>query len=121
MKKNLSICPLCDNKLKIVKYYCENCRTEISGDFEQNNFSNLSEEQRKFVEIFVMKRGSIKEIEKELGISYPTVRNKLDDVISALGHKVESKSSKMEILNMLNEGQITSEEATRLLSNLKEN
>ena len=60
----------------------------------------------------------IKEIEKVMGISYPTVRNKLDHVIKALGHSVNSEDSRMEILNMLDEGQITAEEATEMLSNL---
>lgn len=118
MKENLSNCPVCGNKLKIVKYACDNCNTEINGDFTQDNFSNLTHDQKNFMEIFILKRGSIKEIEKQLGISYPTVRSKLDDLINALGHKVEAKTSKMEILEMLNSGEITSEEATRLLSQL---
>lgn len=118
MKENLSNCPVCNSKLKIVKYVCDNCNTEISGNFTQDNFSNLTKDQKKFMEIFILKRGSIKEIEKELGISYPTVRSKLDDLINSLGHKVEADTSKMEILEMLNSGEITSEEATRLLSQL---
>ncbi|MFL8887144.1 DUF2089 family protein [Helcococcus kunzii] len=118
MKENLSICPVCEHELSITKYKCNKCKTEINGNFKQDNFSKLTKEQKDFVEIFVLKRGSIKEIEKELGISYPTVRNKLDNVISALGHKVESDTSKIEILNMLNNGEITSEEATKMLSEL---
>lgn len=118
MKDNLSKCPVCDNELLITKYKCKQCNTEITGSFTQNIFSKLSDEQRNFIEIFVLKRGSIKEIEKELGISYPTVRNKLDDVISALGHKIDTNTSKIEILNMLDKGEITSEEATKMLSEL---
>lgn len=118
MKENLSICPICDNELSVTRYTCNHCKTEIKGNFRQDNFSKLTKEQRDFIEVFVLKRGSIKEIEKELGISYPTVRNKLDNVISALGHKVESDTSKIEILNMLNNGEITSEEATKMLSEL---
>lgn len=121
MKDNLTNCPVCENKLIIKKYFCKNCGTEINGNFKPNNFSNLTKEQLEFIEIFVLKRGSIKEIEKELGISYPTVRNKLDEVISALGHKVENEgrnSSKIEILNMLDSGEISSEEASNLLKKL---
>lgn len=118
MKENLSNCPVCGNKLKIVKYTCDNCQTEISGNFSQDNFTKLTQEQKNFMETFILKRGSIKEIEKELGVSYPTVRSKLDDLINALGHRVESNTSKIEILEMLNNGEISSEEATRLLSQL---
>lgn len=118
MKDNLSICPICNHKLTITKYECENCHTEFSGRFKIDNFARLSDEQIAFVELFVLKRGSIKEIEKELGISYPTVRSKLDDVIKTLGHTIEKDSSKIEILNMLNNGEISSQEATKLLSEL---
>lgn len=118
MKENLSNCPVCDHQLTITRYECDHCKTEIKGRFKQNIFSKLTEEERDFIEIFVLKRGSIKEIEKELGISYPTVRNKLDNVISALGHKVDKDTSKIEILTMLDKGEITSEEATKLLSDL---
>lgn len=118
MKNNLSNCPVCDGTLTITKYHCDKCNTEISGNFKQDRFSKLSEEQINFIELFVLKRGSIKEIEKELNISYPTVRNKLDEVIKALGHKVEKDTSRIDILTMLNNGEITSEEAEDLLSQL---
>lgn len=118
MKNNLSNCPVCDGALTITKYNCEKCDTEITGRFKPDRFSKLSEDQINFIELFVLKRGSIKEIEKELNISYPTVRNKLDEVIKALGHKVEKDTSRIDILNMLNNGEISSEEAEELLAQL---
>ena len=66
-----------------------------------------------------MNRGSIKDIEKALGVSYPTVRNKLDGVIKALGHQVNSESSRLEILSMINDGQISAEEGAKLLKELE--
>ncbi len=119
-KKNLSNCPVCNGKLNIVKYQCGKCHTEIVGDFKQDKFAQLTQEERDFVEVFVLNRGSIKDIEKELNISYPTVRNKLDQVISALGHKVNSDKGKIDILNMLDRGEISSEEATALLNEINE-
>ncbi|MDO5717815.1 MAG: DUF2089 domain-containing protein [Tissierellia bacterium] len=118
VKVNLCTCPICNRDLVIREYECNRCHTNIRGHFRQDKFSKLSQEDKDFIEIFVRKRGSIKEIEKELGISYPTVRNKLDQVISALGHKVEKDQSKIEILNLLNNGEITSEEAADMLENL---
>ena len=118
MRDYLDKCPACDGRLMITNYQCEDCGTEVSGYFYGNKFTKLSKEDLEFIEIFVMNRGSIKEIEKVMGISYPTVRNKLDHVINALGHSVNSEDSRLEILNMLDEGQITAEEATEMLSNL---
>lgn len=116
--KNLNSCPVCDHDLTITRYECKKCKTKIEGDFKTDKFASLTDEQKDFIEIFVMKRGSIKEIEKEMNISYPTVRNKLDNVISALGHNVEKYDSRLEILNLLNDGEITSSEATKLLDEL---
>lgn len=119
MKNSLNKCPVCDNTLTITKYTCDDCHTEITGRFYNSGFSKLNEEQLDFIEIFVLKRGNIKEIEKELGISYPTVRNKLDNIISTLGHKVETSSSKIEILSMLDNNEISPSDATRLLKELE--
>lgn len=119
MKDYLDKCPACDGGLAITSYQCEDCGTEIRGYFTGNKFSKLSQEELEFIEVFVMNRGSIKEIEKVMGISYPTVRNKLDSVIKSLGHSIDSEDARMEILTMLDQGQITAEEATEMLSNLE--
>ncbi|HSH34898.1 DUF2089 domain-containing protein, partial [Schnuerera sp.] len=92
--------------------------TSIEGNFSLCKFCKLSNEQKNFLEAFIRNRGNIKEIEKDLGISYPTVRNKLEDVIKTLGYKPqynEPKIDKKEILRKLDEGEISSEEAIKLL------
>ncbi len=119
MNKNLNSCPVCYGELIITGYRCPSCATEINGYFEIDKFSKLSKEDLEFIEVFVMNRGSIKDIEKALGISYPTVRNKLDNVIKALGHKVNSESSRLEILSMINDGQISAEDGAKLLKELE--
>lgn len=118
--KSLYECPVCQHELLIKTYHCDHCGTKIEGEFEIDKFSRLTKEEKDFIELFVMKRGSIKEIEKELGISYPTVRNKLDNVISALGYRVEVSNSKYEILQMLDKGEISTKEAQKLLNNINE-
>ncbi|MDO5726079.1 MAG: DUF2089 domain-containing protein [Tissierellia bacterium] len=120
MSRNLCNCPVCERALVITSYKCPKCHTKIEGEFHIDKFSRLSVEDKNFIEIFVRKRGSIKEIEKELGISYPTVRNKLDNVIAALGHKVEKDTSRIEILSLLDAGEISTEEATKMLNDLNE-
>lgn len=119
MKEYLNKCPVCRSDLHTIKYRCSSCHTEIEGTFRGSKFSTLSEEHLDFIEIFVMNRGSIKEIEKVLGISYPSVRSKLDEVIQALGHNIDAGKSRVEILQMLDDGIITAAEATKLLEELE--
>jgi hypothetical protein len=119
MKHNvIGMCPVCDAKLKVVRLQCDRCKTGIDGNFEMDKFSYLTSEQKEFIEIFVKNRGNIKEIEKDLGISYPTVRRNLDQVIEALGYNVkpsEEEVNKKEILEKLSLGELTSEEALKRL------
>jgi hypothetical protein len=78
----------------------------------------LSKAQKQFIETFIRCRGNIKEVEKELGISYPTVRSKLDDIVQALGYSVKEPRVEDEtkaILDMLNRGEIKHEDALKLL------
>src|SRR5690554_323088 len=88
--KLLGDCPVCSKNLKIVALHCPSCDTEIRGNFTAGKFAQLSDSQLKFVEVFIKSRGNIKEVERELGISYPTVRNKLDEIINALGYNAQS-------------------------------
>lgn len=114
----LGTCPVCSNKLKVTRLKCGNCKTVIEGEFELDKFNYLSKEQKYFVEIFIKNRGNIKELEKELGISYPTVRRNLDQVIEALGYNVKAEEpavNKKEILDKLSKGEISSEEALKIL------
>ncbi|MFZ5815745.1 MAG: DUF2089 domain-containing protein [Bacillota bacterium] len=123
-----SRCPVCTGELTVTRLRCRHCDTAIEGHFEVSKFSQLSKEHLEFVEIFLKSRGNIKEVERELGISYPTVRGRLDAVLEALGYRVEptaveetnraKQAKRKEILDQLNRGEITSEEAVKLLKNL---
>ncbi len=119
MKKQvLGTCPVCGRNLKVVRLECTNCKTAIEGSFELDKFNYLTKEQKYFVEIFIKNRGNIKEIEKDLGISYPTVRRNLDEVVEALGYNVsveETAVDKKEVLDRLSKGEISSDEALKIL------
>lgn len=111
-------CPVCGKEMEVTRLSCNYCNTTIEGNFTLCKFCRLGDEQKKFAEIFIKNRGNIKEIEKELGISYPTVRNKLEDVIQALGYspKVTTVNiDKKAILEKLKNGEISPEEAVKLL------
>lgn len=113
----ISRCPVCSGKLKAIRLKCDRCGTVIENEFEFSKFEYLGEEQIKFMEVFLKCRGNIKDVEKELGISYPTVRAKLDEVVSALGYNVAKKPKvgSKEILDMLENGEITAEQAVNMM------
>lgn len=119
MKRDvLGKCPVCDSHTEVSKISCNKCGTTIEGRFNLCKFCQLTKEQKSFIEVFIKNRGNIKEIEKELGISYPTVRGKLENVIEALGYTAEpvvTKTNKKEVLEKLSRGEITSEQAINLL------
>jgi len=111
-------CPICSGPVEITEISCNLCKSTIKGHFKPCKFCTLSQEHKDFAEIFIKNRGNIKEMERELGISYPTVKSKLDSLISALGYKNQGagSSDKKEVLERLYRGEITSEEAVRLLN-----
>ena len=113
----ISKCPICSSKLRITKLKCNKCGTVIENDFEFSKFEYLSGDQLSFMEVFLKCRGNIKDVEKELGVSYPTVRAKLDEVVAALGYTVVKKPAvgSKEILDMLEKGEITAEQAVNMM------
>ncbi len=110
-------CPICQSDLKVTKLQCTSCKTEISGEFQLSKFSYLSKEHLYFIEVFIKNKGNIKQIEKELGISYPTVKRNLEEVIVSLAYEVssEEKANKEEIFKKLESGEITASEAAKLM------
>jgi hypothetical protein len=114
----LGKCPVCSSSLKATELRCDECSTVIRNKFDLCKFCKLTDEHKYFIEVFIKNRGNIKEMEKEMGISYPTVRNKLEEVIGALGYKTEAKPAinRKEILDKLAGGEITKEEALKKLS-----
>jgi hypothetical protein len=121
-------CPVCSEEMIITRLRCPHCETAIEGTFEMNKFARLSKEHLDFVDVFLKARGNIKEVERELGISYPTVRGRLEAVLEALGYRVDpaaaeevnrgKQSRRKEILDALNRGELSSEEAIKQLKNL---
>jgi hypothetical protein len=115
-------CPICQSELTVVRLLCPSCDTSIEGNFSPGQFSNLTPEQLEFIFTFVRCEGKINRMEQELGVSYPTIRNRLNDVIRKLGYEpgkeepVEiTQERRNSILEDLSAGRITAEEATRLL------
>jgi len=115
-------CPLCDGEITVTRLYCRDCDTTIEGRFSGGPFSDLTQDQLEFVEIFVRNEGKIKRMEVELGLSYPTIRNRLHDVIRGLGYEPGggdeeglSEDDRQRILESLDKGELSAEEAMELL------
>jgi hypothetical protein len=85
VRKILESCPSCGGQLEITEVRCTQCDTRVQARYRPCDFCGLSEEQSTFLRIFLTSRGNLSEVEKRLGVSYPTVRAKLDEVIARLG------------------------------------
>ncbi len=80
----ISTCPVCEGELLITRLHCRSCGTALEGEFGVGRFGRLSREQLALLESFLRARGNLKEMERELGISYPTVRGRVDALVRAL-------------------------------------
>ena len=119
-------CPVCGERMLVTKLRCSHCGTELSGEFAPCRFCRLEEKHLQFVETFLRCRGSIKEVERALGVSYPTVKNMLDAALTALGldekpelRALREKEDRAEILQRLSDGEIDVDTAIEALHQLK--
>jgi hypothetical protein len=115
-------CPVCHGELLVNRLVCRECDTAIEGRFVSGPFTRLSEDQLHFVEAFVRNEGKITRMEEEFSLSYPTIRSRLHEVIRALGFEPGKESAptlseeeRRQILEDLDKGKISSEEAMRML------
>jgi hypothetical protein len=81
----IATCPVCSDELTITRLHCRSCGTALEGEFGVGRFGRLDHEQMSLLESFLRSRGNLKEMERELGISYPTVRGRVDALLRALG------------------------------------
>lgn len=125
MRDLVDRCPSCAGELLVTQQTCVNCGTMIVGQFKPNIFSKLSPENLKFLEVFVKNRGNVKDMERELGWSYWTIRNRLNEVIEQLGFEAAQPSEedislqRRDVLAQLNRGEIDVNQATELLRQLR--
>jgi hypothetical protein len=81
----ISTCPVCSSELAVTRLHCRSCGTTLEGDFSVGRFGRLNREQLALLESFLRSRGNLREMERELGISYPTVRSRVEALVRALG------------------------------------
>ncbi len=127
MRKPIEQCPACGGELIVTQQSCVSCATMVVGQFKPNIFSKLPAESLSFIEAFVKYKGNIKEMERELGISYWSIRNQLNDVIVELGFEATPDADepetavplqRQEILARLDAGEISVNDAAAMLKKL---
>ena len=121
-------CPVCDSTLVITRLQCPACGTDVTGNFALSRLASLREPHASLLELFLRKRGNVKEMERELGLSYPTVRARLEEAFVAAGltreedrtvEATDLASRRAAILDDLEKGEISAEEAASRLRDLK--
>lgn len=128
MNKAPAQCPICDHKLNITGLRCPHCDTSIQGEFQLsgNPFDVLSSEQMRFLMTFIRCEGKLNRMEEELNLSYPTLRNRLQDLLKQLGFESKGEEpvkltaeERMQILDLLSKGEISADEARSQLTGKK--
>jgi hypothetical protein len=116
------VCPACGGELAVVRLECGACGTAVTGRYRASRFARLTAEQTSFLEAFLRSRGNIRKVERELGISYPTVRGRLNALLAVLEitpvsdeDEEAARRRRREILDQLESGALRPEEATRML------
>ena len=118
--KPIAECPACKASLRITELTCPKCRTRIVTDIETCRYCALPPDLRHFMHVFLATRGNIKEVERQLGISYPTVRKRLDELLMKLGieegrRATTPRMSRTGVFEKLRKGEISVEDAVDLL------
>jgi hypothetical protein len=123
-----SQCPVCGNNLTVTTMSCSKCNSQITGNFNPCKYCSLSDKHMLFMETFLKCRGNIKEVERTLSLSYPTVKGLLDELLYALfqtesNDKTQQELEEMtaEILDRLEKKELTASEAAEMLAALKNN
>ena len=81
----ISTCPVCSHELSVTRLNCAECGTTLEGSFSVGRFGRLNRDQMSLLESFLRSRGNLREMERELGLSYPTIRGRVDALVRALG------------------------------------
>jgi hypothetical protein len=109
-------CPVCGERLALTRLGCQECGTELSGMFEACEFCALGPEDRDVLRVFLTSRGNLKELERHLGVSYPTARARFEALLAKLGlERPAPPPPDMDVLNALASGDIDVDEALRRL------
>lgn len=115
----LGRCPACGHATVVKRIACTHCHTAVEGEFTLSRFDLLSNQQLDFLQIFLKARGNIREVERAMGLSYPAVRARLDQVLKALnldaGVEESREARRLQVLDAVERGELSVEAAVEAL------
>src|ERR1700740_1870099 len=112
-------CPYCGTAMTVTQMTCEPCRVSIAAEFPMSRVAGLPVEHQRFIEMFVLASGNLKEIAEQVGVSYPTIRSRLDKVIEALrGEIAKTQRVRGNLLDAIEPGKTSAESAARLIKRI---
>jgi len=126
----ISTCPVCEGRLQVTRLHCNTCGTTIEGEFNVGRFARLGRDQMSLLESFLRSRGNLRELERELGISYPTVRGRVESLLRTLGlgdgpaqptdsaapvEQTVDRATRRSVLERLSRHELTAEQAAAAL------
>lgn len=120
MRKDVpGTCPVCGGRMHVCELGCKSCDITLRGEFDLSPFNALAKDELRFVEIFIRTQGNFREVQAELGLSYPTVKKQLENIIRTLGYDVKPEPvpdpEDLEVLGRLKSREISVEEAVERL------
>ncbi len=107
-------CPSCGGSLLVTRMECPDCEAEVTGSFDQCPVCRLEPDTKRLFELFMAARGNVKEVQRALGVSYPTVRQRIDGMFNQLGYDEKPPDAKS-ILAAVRAGELSVDEAERML------
>jgi hypothetical protein len=112
-------CPVCESRLLLTRLSCTTCGTELSGSFEPCEFCARGNGDRELLRVFLASKGNMKEVERHLGVSYPTARARFDELLGRLDLRPAPEPASdpnVDVLQALRRGELSVDEAERRLS-----
>jgi len=112
-------CPYCGTTMTVTQMRCVRCRVSLTADFPMSRLADLPVEHQRFIEMFVLAGGNLKEIAEQVGVSYPTIRSRLDKVIEALrGEIAKTQRVQGSLLDAVEPGKTNAAEAARIIKRI---
>jgi hypothetical protein len=114
-----NLCPYCDEPMAISRMCCHGCHVAIDASFPSPRLMNLPSEHQRFIEIFILAGGNLKQMAEQAGVSYPTVRSRLDKVIEALRQEIARPNQPPgKLADAVSESPLTSDEAAKIIKSV---
>jgi hypothetical protein len=112
-------CPYCGTAMAVTQMTCEPCRVSVTAAFPMSRLASLPVEHQRFIEMFVLASGNLKEIAEQVGVSYPTIRSRLDKLIELLRAEIaKTQRVRGNVLDAVEPGKTNAEDAARLIKRI---